>query len=518
MTFTGSRASRAIALCGGAVLAMTISGTAQQPEAQAPQARGGRGGGRGGVGPALFTVADANKDGAITRDELKGTFDKWYTAADTANAGSVTQAQLASVITAAFPAPPPPAQAQAEPCGGRSSNPQVPCPADVEKMKAALPDKAPAKPSRPRKILVLGHASGFVHSSIPLAAATVDEMGKKLGTWTTVITYNPADINTENLKQYDLLFLDSTTGCFLDDPADKGATDARRAALLEFIRGGKGIAGIHAATDSYHGSGTSCPTGAPAAAPGAAGAAGGFGGGRGGAGATLATAIFADADTNTDQKLTRAELTAMADAWFDKLDPQKVGSVAQADFATRLAGVMPQPQRGRANATATAENGGAAQPGGNPLWPEWNKLIGGYFKFHWVDPQEIVYKIDDPKSPLTQMLKPGFIVHDETYTFNQDSFSRTNVHVLTSIDYDKMSPEDKAKESGPRTDHDYALSWIRREGKGRLFYMAHGHHERNYAVTPLLEHLLAGIQYALGDLKADDSPSVKPGTKSTAAK
>jgi uncharacterized protein len=48
--------------------------------------------------------------------------------------------------------------------------------------------------------------------------------------------------------------------------------------------------------------------------------------------------------------------------------------------------------------------------------------------------------------------------------------------------------------------------------------MAHGHHERNYAVTPLLEHLLAGIQYAAGDLKADDSPSVKGGTGTTSGR
>lgn len=503
--------ARLIALCGGAILAMTISGTAQQPTpAGAQGGRGGGGGGRGGVGPALFTVADINKDGAVSRNELKGTFDKWYTAADTSNAGSVTPAQLAAAVSGAMPAPAPP-QAQAEPCGGRSSNPQVPCAADVEKMKAALPAKAFAKSAKPHKILVLGHASGFVHSSIPLAAATVDEMGKKLGTWTTTTTYNSADINTQNLKQYDVLLLDSTTGCFLDDPTDKAATEARRAALLEFIRSGKGIVGIHAASDSYHGGGTACPTGAPAAG----GGGGGFGG-RGGPGPMLSGAIFADGDANKDQKLTRAEVTAVADAWYDKLDPQKTGSVAQADFATRLAGVMPLLQRGRGN--AAAENAAPAQPGGNPLWPEWNKIIGGYFKFHWNNPQEITYKIDDPKSPLTQMLKPGYVVHDETYTFNQDSFSRTNVHVLTSIDYDKMTPEDKAKESGPRTDHDYALSWIRREGKGRLFYMAHGHDERVYAMTPMLEHLLAGIQYALGDLKADDSPSVKAGAKTTAAK
>jgi hypothetical protein len=29
-------------------------------------------------------------------------------------------------------------------------------------------------------------------------------------------------------------------------------------------------------------------------------------------------------------------------------------------------------------------------------------------------------------------------------------------------------------------------------------------------MKPMLEHVLAGVQYALGDLKADDTPSVKP--------
>jgi len=513
MRVTGSRAVHTLALAAAVAVAAGVGGAAQQAAGPAPAVQGRGGGGRGGnIGPALFTIADGNKDGSVTRDEFKGTFDKWFTAADTTSGGSITPPQLAAVVTTAFPAPAPPPAAQGEPCGGRSSNPQVPCAADVEKMKAALPAKAPVKQAKPHKILVYGHASGFVHSSIPLAAATVDEMGKKLGTWTTTITYNPADINAQNLKQYDVLFLDSNTGCFLDDPNDKAATDARRAALLDFIRSGKGIAAIHATSDSYHGS--SCgPAGPPpgAAPAGGAPAAAGFGGRGGGAGATLSGAIFADGDTNQDQKLTRAEMSAVADAWYDKLDAQKAGTIAQADFGTRFAGVLPAPQRGRGGgrATASAENAAPPQPGGSPLWPEWNKIIGGYFKFHWNDPQEITYKIDDPKSPLTQMLKPGYVVNDETYTFNQDSFSRSNVHVLTSIDYDKMTAEDKAKESGQRTDHDYALSWIKREGKGRLFYMAHGHHERIYAMTPMLEHLLAGIQYAAGDLKADDSPSVK---------
>ena len=109
-------------------------------------------------------------------------------------------------------------------------------------MMAALPDKAPAKPQKPRKVLVLARAAGYVHSSIPLAAKTVEALGAKTGAWTTTTTYDAADINTENLKQYDAIFLDNTTGCFLDDPNDKAATDARRAALLAFVRGGKGIA------------------------------------------------------------------------------------------------------------------------------------------------------------------------------------------------------------------------------------------------------------------------------------
>ena len=162
---------------------------------------------------------------------------------------------------------------------------------------------------------------------------------------------------------------------------------------------------------------------------------------------------------------------------------------------------------------ATQANQYVGSPGrdqGRGSWPDWDNMIGGWFKFHWLDPQHIVVKIDDKPSPLTKMFNgQDFDVYDETYTFSVNSFSRENVHVLTSINYDKMSFMDKLKESGPRPDHDFGLSWIKREGQGRLFYMALGHDERIYAMKPMMEHLLAGMQYVLGDLKADDSPSKK---------
>ena len=285
---------------------------------------------------------------------------------------------------------------------------QTACPDDLVAMEDAIPDQAAAKPIRPRRVLVLAKAAGWVHSSIPLAAETVKAMGEKTGAYTTDISYDSASITSANLAHYDAIVLDSTTMAFLDDPRDAAVTEARRRALLDFVRGGKGLIGIHAAADTYH----------------------------------------------TDEHVTHAEPTG--------------------------------------------------------TWPEFNKMVGGYFKFHWVYPQALTVKIDDPTSPLNAMFHGReFEIHDETYTLVQDSFSRKNVHVLTSIDYAKMSPEDKAKELYKRSDGDYALSWIHREGKGRVFMELLGHSEHIYSNTRMMEHLLAGIQYALGDLKADDSPSEK---------
>ncbi len=502
----GRRWLLTVAGCTAVLVAGGIGGaTAQQapqaPAGQAQQGRGG-GGGRGNAGPAMFSAVDADKDGAVTRDEMKTTFDKWFTEWDSGKTGALTQEQLTTGLNAAMPAP-------AFPAGGRGAAPQnqTPRPDDVTAMMAALPATAPAKPKQPRKVLVLGKAAGFVHSSIPLAGRTIEEMGKKTGAWSTTITYDPADINEANLKQYDAIFLSSTTGAFLDDPNDAAATAARRKALLDFVRGGKGLAGIHAATDSYHQNRPSAD--APAGA-------GRGGGGRGGAGTAVAAQFVAQGDKNGDQKISREEFAGLADAWYTKIDTTNAGSVSQADFPQRFAAIMPAPPAAPAPTTPVRGNGQAPATNLGPdnqvgTWPEFNTMIGGFFKFHWNDGQDITVKVDDPNSPLTAMFKgkPQLVIVDETYTMARDTYSRKNLHVLTSIDYAKMTPEDKAKESNPRPDGDYALSWIRRDGNGRVFYEAHGHNEKVYANTQILEHLLAGMQYVLGDLQADDSPSQK---------
>jgi type 1 glutamine amidotransferase len=481
------------------LMSQPLKGQAPMP-GQAPPPGGARGGGGGAAAASLMIVVDTNKDSGISRDEWKAAFAKWFEAADTAKAGSVTQEQLTTAITAAFAAAPRPASG----FGANGRARRQPNASDVEKMQAALPAAAPAKPKKVRRVLVLSACSGFVHSCIPLVDKTVEDLGSKTKAWTATITYNPGDLNTENLKQYDMVFLNNTTGAFLDEANDPAATAARKQALLEFVRSGKGLAGVHAAADSYHsaqGGANAAPRAAmPAAAPLPAGT-------------PVAALMFSQGDKNADGKLSAAEVNDLAVAWFDKMDTEKTNLIPGTVFAARYASLAPQAPRPAAAAPAAPAQGRPGHDTQMGTWPEFNRMIGGYFKWHWLDPTHIDYKIDDPKSPLTKMFVTAmpFSLDDETYTYsiNADSYSRTNLHVLTSIDYAKMSATEKAKEDFKREDDDYGLSWIRREGKGRVFYEAHGHNEKIYANKTMLEHILAGIQYAMGDLQADDSPSKK---------
>ena len=61
----------------------------------------------GGPSATLFTLVDTNKDGAVTREELKGTFDKWYTEWDKTKSNALTLEQVFMGLGSVFPAAPP---------------------------------------------------------------------------------------------------------------------------------------------------------------------------------------------------------------------------------------------------------------------------------------------------------------------------------------------------------------------------------------------------------------------------
>jgi uncharacterized protein len=128
----------------------------------------------------------------------------------------------------------------------------------------------------------------------------------------------------------------------------------------------------------------------------------------------------------------------------------------------------------------------------------------------WMPKDSYVIKIDDLKSPLNAVFQGKELkVTDEVMQL-QEPVLRDHMHVLLSLDIEK-SPAPSHKMLAVRMqDKDFPLTWIRKEGKGRVFYSGLGHNPDIFWNASLLEHFLAGIQYALGDLKADAAPTAKP--------
>lgn len=147
--------------------------------------------------------------------------------------------------------------------GGLASAQEVK-PEVIAKIEKALPESAPAKPKQARKVLVYTRANGFVHGSIPIGAKALELMGKKTGAYEVAkVTDDPAVFDGD-LAQYDAIVLVSTTGDFLlpkdfgklpedQKKAAKAAEPNRKQALLKYVESGKGLMGIHAASDAYYG-------------------------------------------------------------------------------------------------------------------------------------------------------------------------------------------------------------------------------------------------------------------------
>jgi type 1 glutamine amidotransferase len=145
-------------------------------------------------------------------------------------------------------------------------------------------------------------------------------------------------------------------------------------------------------------------------------------------------------------------------------------------------------------------------------WPAFGQMVGGTENggHPWKPNEKIWLKADDPGSPLVKMFgTAGFEVADEIYQLQEQTL-RDRLHVLLSVDTDKSDMDPKRRFLKLRAaDKDFPVSWIKPHGKGRVFYTSLGHNADIFWNPVLLDHFLAGIQYALGDLKADDTPSAK---------
>jgi hypothetical protein len=140
-------------------------------------------------------------------------------------------------------------------------------------------------------------------------------------------------------------------------------------------------------------------------------------------------------------------------------------------------------------------------------WPEFGQMLGGTENGGHPWDGEMAIKVDDRSSPLTAMFAgETFVVRDQAFQLQEPSL-RDRLRVLLSIDVDRMAPARRPFFKTRIEDKDFPMSWIKPHGKGRVFYTAFGHDDHTFWNAKLLEHFLAGIQYALGDLEVDDRPS-----------
>jgi hypothetical protein len=275
----------------------------------------------------------------------------------------------------------------------------------VARIADALPATAPAPAQQPRHVLIYSRTLGFRHSSIPTGAKALQMLGQRTRAFTAVHSEDPTMFEADKLNSFDAVIMLNTTGeCLAESNeashAEGPDANCRQENLRQFISNGKGLVGIHSATDTM--------------------------------------------------------------------------------YSSKLYGDM----------------------------------IGGWFTGHpWHT--EVPLKVDAPNHPLTAMFDAakGYVVRDEIYQFaprgadasfsGYQPYSREKLRVLLSLDTSRFDVS-----AGARTDGDYAISWIHPSGQGRVFYSSLGHNDYIFWNAVILQHYLAGIQYALGDLPADASPSV----------
>lgn len=269
---------------------------------------------------------------------------------------------------------------------------------EQDKIIAAIPEKPTAEPQKARRILVFWLCEGFIHKSIPYGNFMLQQLGEKTGAFQADLADDYSVFTPENLAQYDLLLFNNTTRLKFPD-------ESQRKAIMDFVASGKGIGGIHAASDN---------------------------------------------------------------------------------FAT---------------------------------WPEALEMIGGIFNGHpWGAGGEWAFKLDDAEHPVNEAFGgAGFWHQDEIYQYKPDSYAGDDsLRVLVSLDMSKSKNIDvlvKSKKNPVSEEEAKArqvpVSWVREYSGGRVFYSNLGHRNETNWHGPIVQHYLDGIQYALGDLEADATPTMK---------
>jgi type 1 glutamine amidotransferase len=92
----------------------------------------------------------------------------------------------------------------------------------------------------------------------------------------------------------------------------------------------------------------------------------------------------------------------------------------------------------------------------------------------------------------------SFVLRDEIYQIR--NYSRDRVRVLMHLDASKL---DLGNKNVHRADRDFAVTWAKMYGKGRVYYTTLGHVEENWDKPEFQQMLIGAIQWATGMTNAD---------------
>ncbi|MEU9753307.1 ThuA domain-containing protein, partial [Streptomyces althioticus] len=128
-------------------------------------------------------------------------------------------------------------------------------------------------------------------------------------------------------------------------------------------------------------------------------------------------------------------------------------------------------------------------------WEFYGGLVGAYFDSHPAI-QKATVRVEDHDHPATAHLEDTWERTDEWYNYRTNP--RDQAKVLATLD--------ETTYQGGNMKGDHPIAWCQSYGGGRSFYTGGGHTKESYADEAFRAHLLGGLQYATGQVKADCKP------------
>jgi type 1 glutamine amidotransferase len=127
-------------------------------------------------------------------------------------------------------------------------------------------------------------------------------------------------------------------------------------------------------------------------------------------------------------------------------------------------------------------------------WPEYGEMIGGYFDGHPWNTFDAPVIIEDPTFPAVKhFTSKTLVLRDEMY--QPKAWSREKVNVIMRLDDTKL---DYSKAKNARADRDFAITWSKMHGKGRVFYSSLGHTRESWQDPQVQKMYLEAIRWVLG--------------------